>query len=384
MHFPSPESHEWQKVGELDSLPPSVANLSAEMNTPIATTHASVLWHEATQHIRITNFQPAPYYREYFMTTTYSGTMQELQASQSERLFELTRDEFGTQPCSLLEVGCGDGSFLSHAAGFFDSVVGIEPSAPFAAAARSLGHEVIEAYVGNNPPLTARRFHAFASRQVFEHLSDPVDVLLGVRRLLVPGAVGLIEVPNGSRAFRLGRFFEVFPDHVNYFSPISLTALASTAGFSVISCEESLNGDYLELWLRTTDSPSGSISKMNEVRQRVLSSLDQWRAADQGVVTSAFFGAGAKAMSVAALDYSGFSETFTFAIDSDPHKHGLFIPNTNIEVLDVSDPRLKELGSVLILALSYREEIAKMIEISLPEVHRIATLDDTGGLLILK
>lgn len=359
-------------------MPADVSYLSASPSEHVPLSTIGFKWHEACQHLVIQNFQPPQYYEDYLMTTTYSDRMQSLQAAQMERMMQLHKIT-GNVPESLVEVGCGDGSFLSHAQRYLPRIVGVEPSVRFAEEAQQRGFEVLVGFVGGDVQLTTETFDCFASRQVFEHLPDPLDVLLGIRRMLNPGAIGLIEVPNGYRALRLQRFFEFFPDHVNYYSVNSLVALASEAGFNVISCHESFGGDYLELWLRYEPEIALRARELNLVREQICDALtvkfSNLRELGHSIM---IWGCGAKTLSILSACSIEMLDSISGIIDSDPHKHGRFVPNTAIQVL--APERAVELmpDIVFVLALSYREEIALAIRKTLATCRVIYTLDDYG------
>ncbi|MFM8475235.1 MAG: class I SAM-dependent methyltransferase [Planctomycetaceae bacterium] len=371
-----------QRLGTLQSVPENVSFLAAEPSQTFPVCSVDFMWCDRTRHGTISNFQTPDYYLDYLMTTTYSDSMQRLQAAQAARLRSLIESEEGT--CSLVEIGCGDGSFLSHAAKHFDHVSGIEPSARFAQEAEAKGFQVLRAYVSENMSPPNQLYDAFVSRQVFEHLPDPLDVLKGIRRMLKKGAVGLIEVPNGERALRLGRFFEFFPDHVNYYSVNSLVDLASRAGFSVIGCHDNFGGDYLELWLRCGQDAQTLFTSMLTTREIVCHSI-AW-ALDQAAIEGkrvAVWGAGAKTLSIFAAMGPESTKPVAFVVDSDPHKHGCYIPNTGTPVVSVPDAVRLSPDVVLILALTYRAEIEHSVRKLFTPVPEILSLDETGNLCSL-
>ena len=380
--FPAEANHSEISLGSLSEVPENVSYLSEEPNQSMSRATIGLLWNENIQHLRITNYQEPSYYDEYFMTTSYSTTIQEMQESQAKKLAQLVRDNLGqSQTASVVEVGCGDGSFLLHASKHFDQVLGIEPSKKFATAAEERGFRVLNEYVTKNSQPIGEVYSAFVSRQVFEHLPDPLDCLLGIRNLLVDGAFGLIEVPNGYQAFRKGNFFEFFPDHVNYYSVNSLVSLASTAGFNVISCTESFGGDYLELWVRLDREHSTWVENMNKVTTNILGNITDWVDGNPKKST-AIFGCGAKTLSIISKNPDYFSDNFLCVIDSDPNKQGKYVPNTSLLVDSPLNASRLGLDSVLILALSYRNEIAGQLQDLMGKDIEIASLDEYGGIFL--
>lgn len=378
--FPLINHSEYKSCGTIDLIPTNVSYLAKIRGEEVPNCHIGFKWHASSQHIVIENFQPPSYYEDYLMTSTSSPSIQSLQLSQVKKMISLFNPA-GELP-SMLEIGCGDGSFMRHASSLISRVVGVEPSRRFAADAIQAGMNVIQGYVDSTSLLTEEKFDSFVSRQVFEHLPDPLDVLRGIRNMLNPGAVGLIEVPNGIRALRMKRFFEFFPDHVNYYSVNSLVALASDAGFNVIGCQEIFGGDYLELLVRNDLGQEGWFGEMVKNRDVVTENINhEISKLDSSGKKAAIFGCGAKTLCILAASSSEMKDKIICVIDSDPHKHGMFVPNSNIPVVSIVDAKKLSIDVVIILALSYREEISSIIRSQLPNCQRIVTLDDFGRVI---
>lgn len=85
--------------------------------------------------------------------------------------------------------------------------------------------------------LPSGKFAAIAMRSYLEHEAQPSDVLAEAQRILKPGGVLFIKVPNYASANRFvrGRKWCGFrlPDHLNYFTPSSLARMLRAAKFSV-------------------------------------------------------------------------------------------------------------------------------------------------------
>lgn len=152
----------------------------------------------------------------------------------------LYREVLGQGPRRLLDVGCGNGRFLSLLREYGASdwqLVGIDFDESAAAACRSLG---FEAYAGRieDLPIAESSLDAVIMLQLIEHLEDPAAICRAVFRLLRPGGVFVVETPNlgglDHRWFR-GRWWGHyhFPRHWNLFSTASLRRMLEAAGFRI-------------------------------------------------------------------------------------------------------------------------------------------------------
>jgi Cyclopropane fatty acid synthase and related methyltransferases len=373
---------EYKFCGSLNLVPENVSYLAKYQGQKVPNCEIGFKWNAGSQHVVIENFQPPSYYEDYLMTTSSSPSIQALQLSQVKKIITLF-NPVDALP-SMLEIGCGDGSFLRHASTLISRVVGVEPSRRFAAEAIQAGMNVIQGYVNSTTLLTDEKFDSFVSRQVFEHLPDPLDVLVGIRNMLNTGAVGLIEVPNGIRALRMKRFFEFFPDHVNYYSVNSLVTLASDAGFNVIGCQEIFGGDYLELLVRNDVDQESWFNEMIMNRSIVIDNINhEISKLDISGKKTAIFGCGAKTLCIIEASREEMKNKIACVIDSDPNKHGMFVPNSNIPIVSIDQANKLSLDVIVILALSYREEIASIIRTQLQNCKRIVTLDDFGKIIDL-
>lgn len=85
--------------------------------------------------------------------------------------------------------------------------------------------------------LPSAKFDAISMRSYLEHEAHPSEVLAEAERILKPGGALFIKVPNYASVNRIvrGRKWCGFrlPDHLNYFTPSSLTRMLRSTGFSV-------------------------------------------------------------------------------------------------------------------------------------------------------
>jgi SAM-dependent methyltransferase len=140
-------------------------------------------------------------------------------------------------PGNLLDVGCGRGDLASHFVRHGWRVTGTDISPEACAEASARG---VETHVGTLSTVTLpeKSFDAVTFRHVLEHVVDPVSDLRRAHAALRSGGQVLITLPNYASAQR--RLFRSFwfplelPRHRHHFSPRSLAAALSQAGFAQV------------------------------------------------------------------------------------------------------------------------------------------------------
>jgi len=293
------------------------------------------------------------FYNEYFMTPSHSPQMQEYQRNQAGdfvRTYALSEKR-------VLEVGCGDGSFLRHLAAVGARVTGLEPSSTFRTEATKTGFPIHAGYVRIGDTVPGAPYAAVVTRQVLEHIEDIHGFLQGLRENLEPGAAGLIEVPSLEQAMEHNRFFDFFPDHVNYFSQRTLRLALELNGFCVDSMMRGMNGEYNVAFVHPDDAHGARELQqqtsvvIQELREFVRRETEQNRRV-------AVWGAGGKgltALAVAQVD------GIAYVIDSDSHKIGRFTPVSHLPIYAPDRLRADPVDSVILTALAYRREINEQL-----------------------
>jgi SAM-dependent methyltransferase len=183
---------------------------------------------------------------------------------------------------TLVDVGCGVGNLVGALAEEFQGcqIVGVEPSS---AIARSLEankptdritilHGDLESYAATNPV----GVRALFMMSVLEHLVDPAEGLLQIRKILGADGVLVVQVPDLDHPGPLGPeyFFRDF--HLYYYTEATLVALLSRHGFRVVQrlsepCFRGSGVPFLSLVARRDDSiqPIGSRSETERIRASV-------------------------------------------------------------------------------------------------------------------
>lgn len=138
---------------------------------------------------------------------------------------------------SLLDIGCGTGAFLHFMKRAGWQVTGLEPDQGAREKAHLLyGLEVLPA--GALCELGAGQYHAITLWHVLEHVHRLEEYLDQIKKLLAPGGLCFIAVPNYT-SLDAGLYREFWaaydvPRHLYHFSPQAMQELISRRGCTII------------------------------------------------------------------------------------------------------------------------------------------------------
>jgi 2-polyprenyl-3-methyl-5-hydroxy-6-metoxy-1,4-benzoquinol methylase len=302
------------------------------------------------------------YYDDYLMSTTFSQQL----GKYLDELVEEFVNTYGLQQGRILDVGCGDGAFMYPFKNRNIATVGIEPSDRSREVAKQAGFEVYGGYMNSDTVIPTGPFDAFVSRQVLEHVDDIQGMLTGLKRNLKSGAVGIIEVPRLEKALENQRFYDFFPDHINYYSLESLRNTLEFNGFRVLELRSTMFDEY-NVAIVQFRTPTDFAKVMNNANSLVADIDRLFTESKEKKLTTAVWGAGAKGLSILT---SANTDNIDHLVDSDANKQGRYTP---ISELLIEGPEvLTTVDVLLITAVAYQDTIIKKLK------------DFTGNIYVLE
>ena len=313
---------------------------------------------------------------EYTIDNEGSQSASPLWKSLANDLIAEVVDRHGLRDKDILEIGCGQGEFLSllcqHGG---NRGLGIDPLAPSGQAdqmacgqTRFIQDYYSELYSEHKADLILCRF-------TLEHIWNTGDFMTTVRRTLGDSweTIVCFEVPDVTPILRNAAFWDVYYEHCSYFSPSSLAQLFETKGFDVTNVQPTFEGQ--NVWLEALPSHGGPSSPNNDSLRgmaRDVSSFSDtyagkmlaWKQALEKASRQgrkcAVWGGGSKAVSF--LNTLGVTDEVQYVVDINPRKQGMFVIGTGHEIVGPEFLRQHQPDLILVMNHRYCGEIEELVQ----------------------
>lgn len=297
---------------------------------------------------------PVSYYKDVIRSGGFSTTMVELRKKQYNHL--ITKYQLSGK--KIVEIGCGQGEFLSVLKEYPVQAYGIENKEELISIAKSKGLDVDKNFMLNEDTiLKGAPYDAFLSFNFFEHQPDPNGMLQGIYNNLTDDGIGLITVPSLEYILKYDGYYELIRDHLVYYTFETLEFVLNKNGFEILE-KEMINRDTLSVIVKKKKRTDVSrlVDSFNAIEKEMLEFIDTinkeggkvaiWGASHQGFTLASTLNLGGKVDCI---------------IDSAPFKQGKYAPASHIPIISPSDAKKKELDAIIIMAPGYTTEIAEII-----------------------
>jgi SAM-dependent methyltransferase len=337
---------------------------------------------------------------EIFGDYAYFSSFSTSWLDHARRYVEAMTARFGLGSASqVVEIASNDGYLLRwfHERGV--PVLGVEPAANVAEAARALGVPTEVRFFGEQTArdLASRGFAAdlLLGNNVLAHVPDLNDFVAGLAILLKPAGVLTMEFPHLVRLVDENQFDTIYHEHFSYFSFVAVERVFAAHGLELFDVEElSTHGGSLRVYAQRRGAPQPLGPRVGELlaRERALgvetrayydAFAEQVRETKRKLLTfliatkragKTIVGYGAPAKGNTLLNYCGVREDFLdYTVDASPHKQGKFLPGTHLAIHAPARILETRPDYVLILPWNLRDEIS----------GQMAAVRDWGGRFVV-
>ncbi len=288
----------------------------------------------------------------------------------------------------VIEIASNDGYLLQYFKEQGVPVLGIEPTANTAAAAKEKGIDSVVDFFGVRLATAlaqkGTRADLLLGNNVLAHVPDINDFVGGLPILLQPTGVITFEFPHLLQLIDKNQFDTIYHEHFSYLSLIAVKQIFEKHGLEIFDVEEvSTHGGSLRIFAKHASDSSkvveGNVAAMlqketafglNDLAiyqnyqakaEKVKNDFTQFliQAKNEG---KNVIGYGAAAKGNTLLNFAGTKKDLLhYVVDASPHKQNKFLPGVHIPV--VAEEKIKQTRPdyVVILPWNLREEIAAQL-----------------------
>ena len=325
---------------------------------------------------------------DIFSDYAYFSSYSDSWVAHAKRYAEAMIESLRLTPDSLVtEVASNDGYLLQHFLAAGIPVLGVEPAANVAEAARARGITTEVRFLGAETGREIARRHGradlVAGNNVFAHVPDIRGFAAGLRALVKDDGTVTLEFPHLLRLIERRQYDTIYHEHFSYLSLLTSSRALETAGLRVTDVEElDTHGGSLRVYARPGESagePSARVKAVLAAEEaaglHTVSGHEGFAPAVLKIKSDLLdflLGAAREGKSVAGYGAPGKGNTLlnhcgirtdllSYTVDRSPVKQGKFLPGTHIPIY--APERLAETRPdyILVLPWNLREEISQQL-----------------------
>jgi SAM-dependent methyltransferase len=311
------------------------------------------------------------YSSEYESTQSFSQTYNTF----ARRLAEQLIDRHNLHGKDLLEIGCGNGEFLTLLCELGDNRgIGFDPA-------------YIEGRSEGRKETKTKFIKDFYSEKYTEDVADFVYCRMTLEHIhptahftrMIRQSIGervdtivFFQVPDVTRVLRDCAFEDIYYEHCSYFSPGSLARLFRICGFDVLNLELDYDGQYVMIEAKPAeetylakialeDDLNQLQSLVKDFPEKFQKKTSKWKDELMAIYSSGrrvvLWGSGSKG--VAFLTTLNIINAVEYVVDINPYRHGTYMAGTGQKI--VAPEFLKEYQPdfVIVMNAVYKDEISK-------------------------
>ncbi len=321
-------------------------------------------------------------------------------AQESKKRFKLT------SKTKVLDIGANDGTLLLEFQTLGAKTLGVDPAKNVVLIAKTKGIDVLPEFFSHDLAKKIKRqqgdFNIITATNVFAHTDDIHDFTNGVKELLAPNGVFIVEFAHLLEMFDKKFFDVIYHEHLSFFALEPLLKFFESHDLKVFDVKKILTqGGSLRVYVthakstrhKTTTAVKKIVNEERAHRLHLKEAFEEFAAYVQSYRASVrallqklkragkkIVGVGAPAKGVILLNYCRIdNQLIDYLVDSTPLKQHRFMPGVHIPVFSEEKLAEERVDYFILLAhnfqatimqklLPYREQGAKVI-VPFPTIH---------------
>jgi quercetin dioxygenase-like cupin family protein len=320
---------------------------------------------------------PKKMFRNYYYLSSTSKSFRAHFEQASKKYFK----EFKLNKQSqIIDIGSNDGvGLLPFKKLGIKNLLGIEPAKNLCKISNKKGIKTLNDFL-NYKSLKRIKYKAdlILASNVFAHSDNLREMGECILKLLSKNGTAIIEVQYLLKTLKDLTFDNIYHEHYNYWSLISIKNFFDNLGGKIYKAEEiNTHGGSLRIYVsknlnKKVDKSVSKLLRIEEnygikkfstykifadkilkIKKNVLNNLKILKNKSNSII-----GYGAPAKATTALNFFGISEEIDFIVEDNKLKHNKYVPGVNIPIY--SKNKIKNNKSpILVLAWNFYSEIKK-------------------------
>ncbi len=288
--------------------------------------------------------------------------------------------EFNLKPNKsyIIDVGSNDGVALKPFKDLkFKKILGIEPAKNLAKLANKNKIKTFNGFLNKkNLRKIKKGADLILASNVFAHSDNLKEMAECMLKLLNKNGVIIIEIQYLLNTLKDLTFDNIYHEHYNYWSLLSLTKFFKNFDLKIFNAEKiNTHGGSLRVYISKSNKKKihSNVKKLlneeikfglknyktylnfgkkvYEIRKNVLRNLTKLKQKEKKII-----GFGAPAKATTALNFYGITDQIDFIVEDNPLKHNKFIPGVKIPIKNKSQIKDND-NTLIVLAWNFFNDI---------------------------
>lgn len=331
---------------------------------------------------------PKKLFKQYLYLSSISKSFTshfEAAARKYSKLYQLNKKK-----SLIIDIGSNDGiALLPFKMIGYQNILGIEPAKNIAKIANQRKIKTINNFFNAEAikKITQKADLIMASN-VFAHTDQVKDIVDNVKKILAKKGVFIIEVQYLLRTLKDKTFDNIYHEHVNYWSLLSLEKFFTINKMNAYDAEEiNTHGGSLRVYISLNQNKKKTKNFKKIIRNEIkfgLTKPDIFKKFEKEIfkmkknffsnlkkIKGKIYGYGAPAKCTTLLNFLGVNDEICAIFEDNKLKIGNYIPGTKIKIIEKIDNKIDNL---IVFAWNFFDQIKSENKGFYKKIYNIKTL----------